>query len=64
MSQVRAPIEQRLRLAWCAIVDEDLVASLEQASGHRGSHVPQADESNFHEIFLLKDAIGLDSAML
>ena len=31
-----------------AIVDGDLVAGPEQASGHRGSHVPEADESNFH----------------
>src|SRR5208337_3119013 len=47
--QVRTPIDQPLRLARRAIVDGDFVASLEQASGHCGSHVPEADESDFHD---------------
>jgi hypothetical protein len=42
-------IDQRLRLARCAIVDGDLVPSLYKPSGHGGSHLPEADESHFHD---------------
>src|SRR5262249_44282119 len=54
--QARTPIDQRLRLARRAIVDGDLVASLEQGSGHCGSHLPQADESDFHDWLLSLDS--------
>jgi len=44
-----------------AIVDGDLVATLEQAARHRGSHVPEADESNFHDPVLHNQSLLLPS---
>jgi len=49
-SQMRAPIDQLLRLARRAIVDGDLVAGPEQVRRHPDPHVPEPDESDLHDL--------------
>ena len=47
-----ALIDERLCLGSGAVVDGDLVSSIEQAAGHGRSHIAEANESDFHDSLL------------
>src|SRR5580698_6802152 len=46
--RLRAETHQRFGLAGGSIVDADLVARFEQIRRHGGTHLPEANESDFH----------------
>jgi hypothetical protein len=51
----RALRNQRFRLGRGAVVNREIVSSFEQIGGHGDSHIPQANESDFHGVVLAKD---------